>query len=69
MGLTRRRMSRTGAAPGSLWQGVYRLGYVGGTLRPVGNGSQVHLGYGLDHTAQVLVQADSDGEADPLAPA
>ena len=49
--------------------GVDRLGYVGGTIRPVGNGSPVHLGYGLDHTAQVLVQADSDGEADPLAPA
>ena len=65
MGFTRRTMSRTGAASGSLWKWrVFSLGHVGGALHPVGDGPPVRLGYGLYQISQVLAQADGDGEAD-----
>ena len=58
-------MRRTGAAPGSAPErGVGGFGHIGGTVHPVGDGPPVLLGYGLYEIAQVLAQADGDGEAD-----
>ena len=47
-------------------RGVGGFGHIGGTVHPVGDGSPVLLGYGLYEIAQVLAQADGDGEADLL---
>ena len=44
--------------------GVSRLGYIGGAVHPVGNGSPVLFWYGLDDIVQAFVLAEGDGEAD-----
>ena len=45
------------------------LRHVGGAVHPVGNGSPVLLGYGLDDIAQAGVLVDGDGKADIHFPA
>ena len=64
VGLTRRTMSRTDAASGSLWKGAGGLRHIGGAVYPVGDGRPVRLGYGFDEMAQAGTLADGDGEAD-----